>query len=250
MKENPRLSRFLLQAVAPARAIAFLATAGVLMTGLKFLVETWWAAILTGAGTLLGFYSVWLTLEIYKIGDHLSQEQAKLLEGQRQVIDEVHRSVMAALKFQHLHDLRRKYDDAEGDEEKRPYWRFAWRFESFDFLGVRIGDSGWARIHIKGCNNRPLDTDADHGQVPIYTVDVLEVRDCEGLTEGRAYCWCPAGEMRISNNADGISVLNPSFAFTISSLGPIRAGSVPERPPSYPRLKDLKSPKVGDSDQG
>ena len=230
--------------------VAFFATAAIFLSGLYFLCKPWWSAVLTGVGALLGFYSVWLTLEIYYIGDYLSQEQEKLLAGQREVINEVHRSVMAALKFQHLHDLRRKYDDSEGDEEKRSYWNFAWRFETFDFLGLKVGDEGWVRIRVVGSNNRSLETDADRDQVPIYTVDVLEVRDCEGLSEGRAYCWCPAGEMRISNNADGISVLNPSFAFSIISLGPIRAGVVPPRPPSYPRLKDIKSPSDVNSDNG
>lgn len=220
------------------------------MTSIKYLVDPWWAAVLTGIGALLGFYGVWLTLEIYRISDHLSNEQAKVLAGQRELIDEVHRSVMASLKFQHLHDLRRKYDDSEGDEEKRPYWHFAWRFESFDYLDGRVGTEGWARIRVRGCNNRPLEVNADHGEVPIYTIDVIEVKSCEGLSLGRAYCWCPSGEIRISNAADGITVLNPSFAFTIDGLGPVRVGSVAERPPNYPRLKDLKTPSSGDSDQG
>ncbi|WP_413568878.1 hypothetical protein ACLWBD_15465 [Bdellovibrio sp. HCB117] len=239
---DKNLSVILVKLARPFLAIAFIATAVLFLISIKFLMEPWLAAVLTVIGTLLGFYSIWLTLEIYRISDHLSREQTKLLEGQHNVVKEVHLSVMAALKFQHLHDLRRKYDDSEGDDERRPYWNFIWRFESFDFLSLRLENEGWARIRILGSNNHPLKINTDHGEIPIYTVDVLEVRDCDELSVGRAYCWCPAGEMRISNNADGITVLNPSFSFTFSGLGPIRGGAVAETPPNFLRLKDVQSP--------
>jgi hypothetical protein len=239
------ISHHLAKAAFPARAIVVIFTLIIVAITPNNLTSSQWSTGLTAMGTLLGVYGVWLTLEIFRIGDKLSQQQGK-------VIEEVHRSVMTGLKIQHSHELRRKFEEAKEleDEQKRSYWHFIWRFETLDFMGLSLKPEGYTRIRVIGINNPPLETRIEQLELPIYTVEVLEVLQQNELKRGRAYCCCINGKAFISNEADELDLHSPVFEFSINGIGAITAGSTGPRPKNYKRLKDINDPSSGDREQG
>jgi hypothetical protein len=239
------LSHYLAKAALPARGVILIFTLIILVITANNLSSPHWSTGLTALGTLLGLYGVWLTLEIFRIGDKLSQQQGKVTE-------EVHRSVMTGLKIQHGHELRRKYEEAKetDEDQRRTYWHFIWRFETLDFMGLSVKPDGYARIRVIGVNNPPLETRIEQMELPIYTVEVLEVQRNEDLKRGRAYCRCINGKTFISNEADELDLHNPVFEFSIRGIGAITAGATGSSPKNYKRLKDINDPSSGDREQG
>lgn len=239
------ISAHLAKAALPARGIALLATVLVPLVTSNNLLSVHWSTGATAAGTLLGVYSVWLTLEIFRIGATFSQQQQKLIE-------EVHTSVMSGLKVQHGMELRRRYFEARDADniQARDYWHFIWRFETYNFLGLSLQPNGYARVRILGSNNPPLEHDLEQLENPIYTVDVYEVLERDDLVNGRAYCTSINGRTFISNHCNEIELLPPMIEFLIAGLGPIAGGVVGQRPKNFKRLKDLADPSSGNQDQG
>lgn len=249
---STNISAYLARAAVPARWTSLTATIVIPLVTSNNLLSVHWSTGATSVGVLFGIYSVWLTLEIFRIGDKFSQQQQKLIE-------EVHSSVMSGLKVQHGHDLRRKYDDAryrfqqtqdDEDQHRLTYWHFVWRFETYDFLSLRLLPDGHARIRIIGANNPALENRLEQLENPIYTVDVYEVTENRELAMGRAYCTCINGHLYISNEANEIELNAPLVEFEIFGLGPITGGAVGERPLNYRRLKDLQDPSSSNDDQG
>lgn len=239
------LSPTLAKAAPHARWVAILATLIVVMITPNYLTSAKWSTILTAAGTLVGLYGVWFTLEIFRIGERFSQQQIALT-------DEVRRSVMTGLKVQHGHELRRKYEDAKDrkDDQSRIYWNFVWRFETFDYLGLALVEpKGYIRIQIVGSNNPAMETNSEKFELPIYTVKILEVIENTELKIGVAYCTCINGRSYISNTANEKDLYSPQFEFTISGIGAIHASTVGDKPKNFKRLKDLKDPTSGDTEQ-
>lgn len=238
------ISHKLAQAAPHARWFAFICTILIIGITQNNLMSTHWSTGVTAAGTLFSIYGVWLTLEIFRIGENFSQQQAKLIE-------EVHRSVMTGLKVQHGHELRRKYEAAKdrGDDSARIYWNFIWRFETMDHLGLSLEPDGYARIRIIGVSNRAMETELERLEIPIYTVKILEVKSNDQLTVGLGYCSCINGRCYISNTANELDLHSPTIEFSISGIGPIQASSMGDKPKNFKRLKDLKDPSSGDNEQ-
>ena len=206
------------------------------------LCSTPWSTALTATGAILGVIGIWLTLEIFRIGDDFSTQQQDL-------ISEVHKTVMTASKTTHFQELRRQYELAKAaatgeNDPKVNYWHFIWRFETYSELSISLVDpQGHARIRILGTNIPAFDTNFEKMSVPIYTVDVLEVKCPDNrLSKGRAYCWCLNATLYISDNANEIELQAPFATFIIVGLGPIRGGAVGPRPKNFPRLRDVQNP--------
>lgn len=242
---SKNISGHLAKAAIPFRWISIVLTILIFFITKNNQSSTEWSIGLTAAGTLLGVYGAWLTLEIFKIGDSFGLQQQKLIE-------EVHSTVMVGAKTQHMQELRRKYEEAKSrnDDQASTYWHFIWRFESYDFLGLGLEPNGYARVRILGMNNPPLETSYEKLENPIYTVDVYEVLKNTELQKGRAFCSCINGTLYISNNANEIELYSPMIKFQINGLGPISGGAVGARPFNFKRLKDLINPSSGTEDQG
>jgi hypothetical protein len=226
---------------------------------LFFIDEPKFSTLLTAAEAALGIVGVWITLEIFRIGEAISTEQGtilaeqkKILEGQGSLIKEVHKTVLISAKFNHAQALRRQHDDARAanDELRLAHWDFVWRFETYHTLTLRLEPSGTATIRIVGVNNPSLKVELEGLENPIYTVDITEVRDNTDLHIGRAYCCCTNGHMQISRNANEIELLAPVVEFDILALGAMEARAVGRRPRNYVRLLDLEDPSTADQDRG
>lgn len=242
---SKNISGHLAKAAIPFRWLSIVLTILIFFITKNNQSSTEWSTGLTAAGALLGVYGAWLTLEIFKIGDTFGQQQQKLIE-------EVHSTVMTGAKTQHMHELRRKYEEAKtrNDDHAERYWHFIWRFESYDFLGLSLEPNGYARVRILGINNPAFETSYQKLENPIYTVEVYEVLENTELKMGRAFCSSINGSHYISNSANEIELYNPRIKFQITGLGPISGGAVRNRPPNFRRLKDLRNPSSGNEDQG
>ncbi len=199
----------------------------------------------TSAGLLFSIWGVWFTLEIFRIGVEFSDQQQKL-------IDEVRRTVLVGPKFQHLQELRRLYTESngKGDEELTAYWHFMWRFESYNTLTLMFNDKGFVKVRILGVSNSPLETEYEKIIHPIYSVQVIDIGDHEGLKGGRAYCWIVNGKAYISNEANQIELKQPMYEFRISGLGSSHVRTVGDRPKNFRRLKDVSDLSSANEDQG
>jgi hypothetical protein len=213
-----------------------------------------WNTFLTALGTVLAFVAIWLTLEIFRIGEEFS-------EGQQKLIREVHKTILTNTKAGLFQELRRKYDFAkanatEEDDKVVNFWHFMWRFETYSSLTISlIEPSGFAEIRILGSSVPAFEINYEKMSVPIYTVEVIRVDDNKAeqnktLKLGRAYCWCLNGTAYISNDANEIELYQPMRKFLIVGLGPARGGVVAPKPKNFKRMRDLSDPSESNEDQG
>lgn len=214
---------------------------------------------LTAFEGALAVGGVWLTLEIFRIGLRLSEQQSDVLKEQERLVGEVHRTVLVNLKISQSQEQYRKYQDGlrEKDVFKTSYWHFVWRFETWttmtlQLLNAESEDIGFARIRVIGTSIPALETDLEKIRNPIYTVEIEELKvgtAGEQLNQGRAYCTCINGSLVISNQANEFELYNPTFLFRVSGrIG--ESGAVGHRPWNYVRLKDITDISGADHDQG
>jgi hypothetical protein len=208
--------------------------------------------LLTVAGTFLGIVAIWVSLEIFRIGDKISNQQGEILKSYGALIRQVRELIMVSHRHIQAQELRRRVESSRlnNDDAELTYWRFIWRFETSTSLGLLLKPGGFANIRVVGTNIPPLETDLEKLPNPIYTVEVNDVRDNSVLHAGRAYCWCCNGSLQISNSADEIDLHPPFVEFRFATIGEGRIRNIADRPPNFFRLKDLKDPELGIEDQG
>ncbi len=191
-----------------------------------------WSTILTALGTVAGLISIWIALELFKLGNEFTRNLEKLTK-------DVHRISLNSAKLQHLQELRRNYWASGDDYPARIYWHFAWRFEAYDLLGLLLEDGGYLRVRVLGSNNPPLEYRLEDTQYPIYTLEVYNVQGTVNFANGRAYCTCLKDSLYISQQANEIELLTPLHKFTIVGLGDYQGSAVGQEPFCYLRFKDL-----------
>lgn len=205
--------------------------------------NTTWALWLTAAGTLFGFYGIWLTLKIFKMGEALSNSHSDLL-------NQVRLSVMSGLKLSRFDSIRTKIELAKllKDNDAEIYWNFLWRFETFDEFGLVTNGSIHLDVRVLGTNNPPLLTEIELQKQAIYSVEIESISGPCSLKLGPAYCTFSKGKLYISNNAEEDFLLPPMVEFQILRLGGFRTNFGKNQPSCYKRLKQLDDPTISDED--
>lgn len=129
-----------------------------------------------------------------------------------------------------LDNLRVLYDLSDGTDSHL-YWRFRWRFETFDCLRIHLYEKkddqkiflGYCEILIEGFSNPSNYAGFERKDSEFYKV---KIRDIQKETNEKfpfqlnefAACFCGNSEMQISKGIDPRTE-HPKFCFELGGLG-------------------------------